>query len=70
LNEGGLCREAVDYWTGKGWILLAPSQPTVALVGPDFVPQLSLRVFCGESAPGGAEPLAATQEESSSHDDA
>ncbi len=70
LNEGGLCREAVDYWTDKGWILLAPSQPTVALAGPEFVPQLTLRVFCGESAEGGDDAFAAMEEESSNHDDA
>jgi hypothetical protein len=50
LNEGGLCREAVEYWTGNGWIVLAPSQPTVALAGPRFAAQLGLRAFCGETA--------------------
>jgi len=50
LNDGGLCREAVDHWTGKGWIVLAPDQPTIALAGPEFVPQLGLRAFCGEIA--------------------
>jgi hypothetical protein len=50
LNEGGLCREAVERWTEAGWIVLAPNQPTVALVGPDFVPEIGLRVFCGETA--------------------
>jgi hypothetical protein len=54
LNEGGLCREAVEYWTGHGWIVLAPSQPTIALAGPEFVPQLGLRLFCGEIAQAGA----------------
>jgi len=48
LNEGGLCREAVERWTENGWIVLAPNQPTVALAGPEFRPQLGLRRFCGE----------------------
>ena len=68
LNEGGLCREAVDRWTSEGWIVLAPSQPTIALAGPAFVPQIGLRAFCGETAEQGAgrEPAAdpAWQEES------
>lgn len=55
LNEGGLCREAVETWTGRGWIVLAPSQPTIALAGPEFVPQLGLRVFCGEAGEAEAE---------------
>jgi hypothetical protein len=50
LNEGGLCREVVERWTGKGWIVLAPDQPTLALAGPEFAPQLGLRRFCGEMA--------------------
>ncbi|HKD18905.1 MAG TPA: hypothetical protein VKG23_13720, partial [Thermoanaerobaculia bacterium] len=45
-----LCREAVERWTEAGWIVLAPNQPTVALAGPDFVPEIGLRVFCGETA--------------------
>lgn len=57
LNEGGLCREAVEWWTGKGWIVLAPNQPTIALAGPGFRPQLGLRTFCGEVAEeAGEEP--------------
>ncbi|HKD19259.1 MAG TPA: hypothetical protein VKG23_15515 [Thermoanaerobaculia bacterium] len=67
LNEGGLCREAVERWTEAGWIVLAPNQPTVALAGPDFVPELDLRMFCGETAEdeGGdasAGPAAAQEE--------
>ena len=50
LNEGGLCREAVDRWTEAGWIVLAPNQPTIALAGPGFVPEIGLRAFCGEPA--------------------
>lgn len=49
LNEGGLCREAVERWTERGWIELAPNAPTVALAGPAFLPQLGLREFCGET---------------------
>ncbi len=70
LNEGGLCREAVQFWTENGWIVFAPSQPTIALAGPAFFSQLGLRAFCGEIAEEGAglEPEAAsaleTEEES------
>jgi hypothetical protein len=66
LNEGGLCREAVEHWTGRGWIVLDPSQPTVALAGPEFVPQIGLRHFCGETAEddSGVEPDDAATDES------
>jgi hypothetical protein len=66
LNEGGLCREAVEHWTGHGWIVLDPSQPTTALAGPEFVPQIGLRRFCGEAAEddAGAEQDAASAGES------
>jgi len=66
LNEGGLCREALERWTGEGWIVVAPNQPTIALAGPGFVPELSLRVFCGESVEDGdaasADPAALEEE--------
>ncbi len=52
LNEGGLCREAVSNWTGRGWIELAPNAPTVALTGPAFFAQLTLREFCGGTVEG------------------
>ncbi len=52
LNEGGLCREAVRNWTERGWIEVAPNAPTVALTGPAFAAQLTLREFCGEAPEG------------------
>ncbi len=48
LNEGGLCRQALRHWTENGWIVVAPSTPTLALTGPAFVRTLTLRNFCGE----------------------
>ncbi len=75
LNEGGLCREAVNYWTGLGWIVLAPDAPTIALAGPAFYPQLTLRRFCGEVGAGEREDTAAPRserddgEEAEDHDD-
>jgi hypothetical protein len=56
LNEGGLCRQAVDYWTDRGWIVVAPQTPMLALTGPRFDRGVSLRRFCGEapSPEGGA----------------
>ncbi|HTY41392.1 MAG TPA: hypothetical protein VMH79_05920 [Thermoanaerobaculia bacterium] len=50
LNEGGLCREAVEFWTESGWIVVAPNAPTLALAGPAFGPGIGLRQFCGEAA--------------------
>jgi hypothetical protein len=55
LNEGGLCRQALRHWTENGWIVLAPSTPTLALTGPAFVRNLTLRNFCGEPEDAGAE---------------
>ncbi|HTR03179.1 MAG TPA: hypothetical protein VMN82_08290 [Thermoanaerobaculia bacterium] len=49
LNEGGLCREAVERWTENGWIVVAPNTPMIALAGPAFGPRISLRQFCGEA---------------------
>jgi len=71
LNEGGLCREAVDRWTKAGWIVLAPNQPTVALAGPGFVPEIGLRAFCGENAEddGGASHDPAALEEETRDDE-
>jgi len=72
LNEGGLCREAVERWTGAGWIVLAPNQPTIALAGPGFVPEIGLRAFCGEIAADqdGEEPSgAAASGEETGHDE-
>ena len=66
LNEGGLCREAVERWTEAGWIVLAPNQPTIALAGPGFVPGIGLRAFCGEAAEDGddasSDPAAREEE--------
>ncbi len=55
LNEGGLCRQAVDHWLGNGWIVLAPDSPITALVGPEFDRTLTLRYFCGDVAGAMAE---------------
>jgi hypothetical protein len=49
LNEGGLCRQAVDYWTGREWIVIAPQTPLLALTGPKFDRAVTLRRFCGEA---------------------
>lgn len=50
LNESGLCRQAVEFWTGRGWIVVAPQTPLLALIGPEFDRAVSLRSFCGEPA--------------------
>jgi hypothetical protein len=71
LNESGLCREAVERWTEAGWIVLAPSQPTIALAGPGFAPEIGLRAFCGEVAEdeGGDVPSGPPALEEESRDD-
>ena len=69
LNESGLCREALEYWTENGWIELAPNAPTIALAGPGFDPQLSLRTFCGEASERDDDASAA-EKEWRDHDDA
>jgi len=55
LNEGNLCRQALRHWTDNGWIVVAPSTPTLALTGPAFVRSLTLRNFCGEPEDAGTE---------------
>jgi hypothetical protein len=75
FNESGLCREAVDHWTGSGWIVVAPNTPLLALAGPAFDRTLTLRRFCGEGE--AAEPVESAepppgnsqQEESNHHGD-
>ena len=69
LNESGLCREALDHWTGNAWIVIAPNAPTIAMAGPAFVPQLTLRNFCGEAVERDDDLPSATEEESKDHDD-
>jgi hypothetical protein len=48
LNDGELCREALDYWLDHQWITVAPNSPLTALVGPAYSRQLTLQTFCGE----------------------
>jgi hypothetical protein len=75
LNEGGLCRQAVDYWTGSGWIVVAPQTPLLALTGPEFDRAVSLRTFCGDEpaddpveAAAGEIPVPEEAEEVEEHD--
>ncbi len=39
LNEGGLCREAVERWTEAGWIVLAPQPADDRAGGPALRPR-------------------------------
>jgi hypothetical protein len=48
FNDGSLCREAVGHWLRNGWIVVAPHTPLIALAGPEFSRDLTLRSFCGE----------------------
>ena len=49
LNESGLCREAVRYWTHNEWIIIAPNTPLLALTGPAFDRAMTLAEFCGDA---------------------
>lgn len=73
LNEGSLCRQAVDHWLGNGWIVLAPDSPITALAGPDFDRTLTLRYFCGEligaTDEAGTAAIAEGEEETQDDDD-
>jgi hypothetical protein len=73
LNEGGLCRQAVDHWVGQGWIVPAPNSPLIALRGPAFGRELTLHDFCGDfeeaAVPDGTETIAVDEEESETHGD-
>lgn len=48
LNDGELCREALDYWFGNEWIVRAPNSPLTALVGPAYSRELTVERFCGQ----------------------
>jgi hypothetical protein len=48
FNDTDLCREALDFWLDRQWIVRAPSSPLSALVGPAFSRELTLHEFCGE----------------------
>jgi hypothetical protein len=48
FNDTDLCRDALDYWLDRQWIVRAPSSPLSALVGPAFSRELTLHEFCGE----------------------
>lgn len=68
LNDGSLCRQALEHWISHGWIVVAPFSPLVAMAGPEFTHDLTLRRFCGEPReeeepkPSAAEPLRSDSE--------
>ncbi len=73
LNDGGLCREALAYWTGRNWIFVAPHSPLLAIRGEALHRGVGLHEFCGEPPPeeGFARPVApgvAANGESKSHE--
>jgi hypothetical protein len=69
LNESGLCRQAVDHWTGQGWIVIAPNSPLIALRGPAFARELSLHDFCGDFDEASLAEAARSEEEIETHGD-
>jgi hypothetical protein len=69
LNEGGLCRKAVDHWVHKGWIVLAPDSPLIALAGSRFRRELTLHDFCGAISEAAPEDAVAEGEEETQDDD-
>jgi hypothetical protein len=48
FNDTDLCRDALDYWLEREWVVRAPTSPLTALVGPAFSRELTLHEFCGE----------------------
>jgi hypothetical protein len=48
FNDTELCRDALDYWLEREWVVRAPTSPLTALVGPAFSRELTLHEFCGE----------------------
>jgi glycerol-3-phosphate dehydrogenase len=69
LNEGGLCRETLDYWMARGWISVSPSTPLHALAGPNFSREIALREFCGEEVGRPSGESAETEVEESISDE-
>jgi hypothetical protein len=59
LNDGGLCQEALRHWRFKGWVVVAPHSPLLALAGSGLSRELTLRQFCGE----GEEPAESASDE-------
>ena len=55
LNDGELCREALDYWLERGWIVRAPNSALTALVGPAYSRRLTVEEFCGRDPEPDAE---------------
>lgn len=51
LNDGGLCREALAYWTANRWLYVAPHSPLLALSGEGLHRGITLHEFCGEPPP-------------------
>ena len=48
FNDTDLCRDALEFWLERGWLVRAPTSPLTALVGPAFSRELTLHEFCGE----------------------
>jgi hypothetical protein len=80
FNDIELCRDALDYWLEREWIVRAPSSPLNALAGPAFSRELTLQEFCGEepelleaesdeAAPPGPDLPGAPPEEEEPHED-
>lgn len=56
LNDGGLCRDVLRHWLSSQWIVVAPHSPLLAIAGPGFSRDLTLREFCGEAGETGPAP--------------
>jgi hypothetical protein len=39
----------LGHWLRNRWIVVAPHTPLIALAGPEFTRDLTLRSFCGET---------------------
>jgi hypothetical protein len=71
FNDTDLCRDALDYWLEREWVVQAPTSPLTALVGPAFSRELTLHEFCGEEPEvrdeTGEEPAALPRELPAEH---
>jgi hypothetical protein len=71
FNDTDLCRDALDYWLEREWVVRAPTSPLTALVGPAFSRELTLHEFCGEEPEAweeaGQEPAPLPKEPPAEH---
>ena len=48
LGDSALWDDLLGYWLDRGWVKPAPHSPIHVFPGERFMPDLTLREFCGE----------------------